>query len=230
MAEVLYIVDTGVIKVAILLFYRRLSDRRCSNGFILCLYALITEVILYKAVYFVVILLICRPLQARWERQNPLWLAQHSYTCLSERLNLVIGSSISATEDTVIGLLPILILWGLQIPRRQKIAIWCLFALSIFTGMTSYVRTYVIYRAYWISLDYMRELYWTIILSALEITCALICSSIPALKPFLVHFGVIKAAKEWIKSTIAFRLPANPITLFTGTKSYLPPHSGDHIV
>lgn len=132
----------------------------------------------------------CMPLQARWMRADPSWRSSHHYRCpTSDAMNITAGSAISAVEDLVLAILPIILLWNLQVPIKTKIGIWFLFSLSLGTSALGFVRAYLMWKAYYHGdKDYIYWLYWTWLLAMLEVACGLICSSVPALKPFVVHY------------------------------------------
>ena len=138
--------SVGFVKIAILLFYRRLSSNT-SRTFTYTLYACITFIIAFKVAYLSVIVRTCAPLKARWLRCDPTWASSHQYTCINESANIFTGSTISATEDLVIALLPTALIWRLRLPKKQKFGLWCIFGLSIFTSVAGYIRSYYIMRA-----------------------------------------------------------------------------------
>lgn len=108
------------------------------------------EVVLYRTAYILTMCTSCFPIQARWERVNPAWTAAHHYTCrTSDALNITVGSGVSAVEDLILALLPIVFLWNLQVPLRTKLGIWFLFSLSLGTSMLGAVRAYMMYKAYY---------------------------------------------------------------------------------
>jgi hypothetical protein len=63
------------------------------------------------------------------------------------------ASAISAL-DLFIAVLPTLLFWNMTLPRRQKIALWGLFAIGATTGVASLVRMYFIYLDFWQSYDF----------------------------------------------------------------------------
>ena len=108
------------------------------------------EVILYKIVYILIMCTSCFPLQARWQKADPAWRSSHAYAChTSDALNIVAGSTMSAVEDLVLAILPIILVWNLQLPIRTKIGIWFLFSLSLGTSALGFVRAYLMWKAYY---------------------------------------------------------------------------------
>jgi len=108
------------------------------------------EVITYKFIYIVVLGTSCFPIQAIWQKADPAWRTTHPYVChTNSALNITAGSSISAVEDLVLALLPVVLIWRLSVPLRTKIGIWGLFSLSLGTSALGFVRAYFIWRAYY---------------------------------------------------------------------------------
>ena len=149
LAEFSYICVVGMTKMSILLFYRRLAGQNFRHAFRYAVYVMMAEIVAYKPAYLIAISLTCRPLDARWKINDPAWVETHHFTCMDESMNIIIGSTLSAVEDLIIALLPTLLIWKLQLPLRQKLALWCLFSLSISTSIAGFVRSYFIYLAFW---------------------------------------------------------------------------------
>ncbi len=65
--------------------------------------------------------------------------------CINEAAHLVSGSVINTFTDFFIVLLPVPIVMRLNLPRRQRIIVYMLFAGGILAGIAGVVRTYVTY-------------------------------------------------------------------------------------
>lgn len=126
-------------------------------------------------------------------------------------------------------------------PWKKKLVIMSLFLTSTLTCVAGYVRSYFVYRAFWTSEDYIRKLsqsscvvmpmskfhedalYWLWIMSGMEVSIGIICSSVPALKPFMIHFKISqRVSKTWHAATATIRRATNTInTNHTSRKSTL---------
>lgn len=161
-AEFVYSILSGMIKIAILLFYHRLSKGKVTNVFAYILYVVMAEVILYRTAYLIVLCTSCIPLQARWEKSNPAWTSTHHYTCpTSDALNITMGSLVSAVEDLVLALLPLVLIWNLRVPLRTRIGIWLLFSMSLLTSAAGFARAFALWNAYYHNKkDLVYGLYW----------------------------------------------------------------------
>lgn len=132
-AELLYMVTTSITKISILLFYRRLAAGTIIPVFQWLCYASIIFVIAYFIAFFTNIFLLCTPLSSYWLQADYVWLTLHGsdFHCQDEALALVISAAISAFQDVLACCLPMILLWKLQIPRRQKYALGAIFSVGI---------------------------------------------------------------------------------------------------
>lgn len=132
-AELLYMVSTCVTKVSILLFYRRLAAGTITRGFQWSIYAAIAFVVAYFIGFFINMFLICKPFSTYWLQADYFWLNMHrnDFTCQNEGVVLVISAAISALQDFIACGLPMILLWKLHIPRRQKWALGAIFSVGL---------------------------------------------------------------------------------------------------
>jgi hypothetical protein len=84
--EALYMVSTGLTKISILLFYRRLAAGSVSRGFLLVVYIAMFSVVAYIVTFLFTIFFNCRPINAMWNQVDLSWVGSHygKYTCVSE--------------------------------------------------------------------------------------------------------------------------------------------------
>jgi hypothetical protein len=130
--EMMYMVSTCTTKVSILLFYRRLVSGTVSVRFLYCVYAAIAYVAIYFGIWFFALFGICRPLSTYWKEADWGWYQENQATvhCLPESRMLIACAVISASQDFIACGLPTILLWKLQMPRRTKIALCCVFAVG----------------------------------------------------------------------------------------------------
>lgn len=91
--------------------------------------------IIYNVIYVVsfclVLIFICRPTDSYWNSFNPYWLAKgHKFSCGREEISLPLSGVFSVLGDFYSTVLPLLLVWNLQLPKRQKLALYTLFALG----------------------------------------------------------------------------------------------------
>ncbi|KAI9799501.1 MAG: hypothetical protein M1833_004023 [Piccolia ochrophora] len=128
----------------------------------------------------------CAPVYYFWDRRN-------------EGECLPIGSLYTATftnivADLVILVLPLPMVWQLQLRLGQKIALTGIFTLGFFVCMTSIVRVVLIFRYLRFNeLDFSYYAVPTITWSTLEANVGIICACLPVLRPlFLSCMGVLR--------------------------------------
>jgi hypothetical protein len=123
--EVFYTVTTSVLKIAIGLFFLRIT--------IAPVHIWITRVIMavaavVGAVYTLLVVFQCKPISYWWDLD-----ATHTGTCLSASLVMdftYVVSVLNSLADWTFGLLPIFIVKDLQIKKRVKVAISTIIGLA----------------------------------------------------------------------------------------------------
>jgi hypothetical protein len=92
--------------------------------------------------FIIVLFTQCQPISDYWTvRLSP------PGTCIDESIHLLVAGVINTVFDFVIVLLPIGVVWRLQkkgeLPRRQMIAVVCLFAAGLGASFAGVARTYL---------------------------------------------------------------------------------------
>lgn len=97
------------------------------------------------------------------------------------------NAAINIVTDLLVAILPVRVIWGLQIPKQQKVALLSILTIGWFVCVVSVLRlnALVVLVAHpddstWYS---SATAYW----SAIEMNLAIVCASLPALKPLLVR-------------------------------------------
>lgn len=133
--EELFMVSITATKISILLFYRRLAAGTVTNRFTYYIYAAITFVVIYFIIFFINILNVCRPFSSYWMQADYQWLYSNDnmskFHCEDEAAALISSAAISSVQDFIACGLPIVLLWRLSMPKRQKIALAVIFAVGV---------------------------------------------------------------------------------------------------
>lgn len=127
--SLLYISSTTLTKISILLFYRRLGKIR--QWFKWTIWANMAFIVAYALCFIIALPLECSPVNAFWDKVNPLWAMKHEYTCVNEGAGNVANGAISAFQDFIACILPMAIFWDLRISNRAKMALGFVFSLGI---------------------------------------------------------------------------------------------------
>lgn len=122
-----YLVSTCGIKVSVLFFYKRVVRGKISSTYTWIMQAAIGVQVLFLASCLGTVCTSCRPVRAYWLREDPAWAATHEYTCLNGQDALFSMAVISVVQDLVATFLPFHLISQLQLPRRQKIALYVTF-------------------------------------------------------------------------------------------------------
>ena len=77
------------------------------------------------------LLLQCHPLEAYWMQVSVAWLLEgRKYHCTNEGISLPLSAAFSVIGDFYTTLLPLILVHGLNMPNRQKVALYGLFSMG----------------------------------------------------------------------------------------------------
>jgi hypothetical protein len=192
--EVLFVLGTGLIKVSILLFFRRLGSRGVSKTFRITTWVAIGFTIASTVAFAISPFVGCRPISAYWEQSNVIKIAQGvKFNCNNEGAAITAAGVISTVQDGICALLPNFIYWKAQIPFRQKAALMAIFAtaygVAAFGALRVHATWVLFYETYDVSWQLWEIWNWTL----LELHIGVICANAPALKVFVKRYLNIKA-------------------------------------
>ncbi|OCK80245.1 hypothetical protein K432DRAFT_298128 [Lepidopterella palustris CBS 459.81] len=186
--EALYICATCPTKISILCFYRRMASGTISKTFIYGVWASIAFVIFYGIAFLLTLVFTCTPVLAFWHVVDPVWSTTHKFSCHNEAVEVLSSAIVSIIQDMIACALPVMLVWKLQLPRRQKFAIMGIFAIGLLTCVSGIMRIYYIQYVYFHTYDItwasLPGWAWT----AIEADLAVICASAPALKVFFRRY------------------------------------------
>ncbi|GKT97107.1 integral membrane protein [Colletotrichum tofieldiae] len=173
--QMLYILIQVFAKISILLFFSRIFPAR---WFQLTVRYFIIFLLVHGAIFLLVIIFQCTPISSTWDRSIP------NRKCLNVTAIGYAGAVFSIAEDLVILALPIPELLKLQLNIRKKIALGFMFSLGSFACITTMVRL-----KYLVMFSSTFDTTWDnvdiVIWSIIEEFCAILCASLPALRPLL---------------------------------------------
>ena len=192
--EILFVLATGIIKVSILLFFRRLGSRAVSKAFRITTWAAIAFTVASTIAFFISPLVGCRPISAYWEQSDIVNIVKGvEFNCNAEGAAITSAGIISTVQDVITALLPNFIYWKAQIPFRQKVALMAIFATAYGVAAFGALRTYATWVLFYETYDVSWQLWeiwnWTL----LELHIGVICANAPALKVFVKRYLDIKS-------------------------------------
>lgn len=127
--EMNYMICTTLVKVSILCFYRRIAGS-LTTTFVYWVWGLITFCILYCIVFVLLIAFTCTPAVGFFHLFDVPWRIQNKLYCRDEGAIIIAATTISTVQDFIICLLPIFLIWNIQISKRQKLALCGLFGMG----------------------------------------------------------------------------------------------------
>ena len=116
--EVLYNPAIACVKFSFLLLYRRVFPGR---NFHIVLWLIGTIVFVYSWIIVLTAIFQCRPIQAAWD------ITITDAKCIKFNVEVVIFAVFNVITDVAILILPIPVLWKLQIPMSKKIQLMGVF-------------------------------------------------------------------------------------------------------
>ena len=96
----------------------------------------------------------------------------------------------------VTAVLPTFIYWKLQIPLRQKVGLFFVFAFAYAAVAIGVFRAYLSWRIFFQTYDVTWAMWETILWTMLELHIGVMCANAPALKAFFQHFSTSNASRR----------------------------------
>ncbi|KAL9583682.1 MAG: hypothetical protein Q9212_002569 [Teloschistes hypoglaucus] len=183
-AQVLFFWAATLNKISLLCFYKRLTTGGIYKlWYKWCIVGGIAFQVLMLIAFFIVAVNACKPLSAFW---TP--LATYPYECIDEGNYMLSFGILTIFLDFAILLLPIPLVMGLQLSRKQRIAVCTLFGLGFIVCIAGIVQVYYIDVALRKSYDETWDGWPLWVASAVEVDLGILCVSIPAIRPFLAIY------------------------------------------
>ncbi|KAI1069437.1 hypothetical protein LB507_008862 [Fusarium sp. FIESC RH6] len=175
-SAVIYVPCGSLAKVALLIFYLRLSPQR---WFKIAVYASMVFIIGYTIGLFFALLLACAPMEKNWN-------VLVEGTCVNLPALYFATAAVNIASDILLFFLPLPMVCQLQLPFKQKIGLMGIFTIGSLTVITSIVRMSLL-PGMLQSMDLTWVIaypsIWIIVESNLIITCA----TMPTLRKFFKH-------------------------------------------
>ncbi|KAJ4411697.1 hypothetical protein N0V82_008933 [Gnomoniopsis sp. IMI 355080] len=168
-------------KLSLIVLYHRINPK---YHFRLALYAIAFICTVYTLVFTIILSIPCNPMKTT------------STTCLN---NLALAQAIlNISTDGVLIIMPIIMLWDLQMERKQKFAVGCILALGSGAMIASCVRIAYV-RAMQNNPDVLYTQGSAAVWSAVEINIGILCNCLAMLKPF------VRRHMPWLRSLVGAR-------------------------
>ena len=130
LSEWCFILASTCVKISVLLFYKRLSAP-FTKAFLIATWVGIIYNILYTLAFGLVLILMCTPVEAYWNQFDVSWIQEgHKFKCGNENISLPISGAFSVIGDFYTTLLPLMLVYNISLPPRQKKALYALFGVG----------------------------------------------------------------------------------------------------
>ncbi|KAF2439559.1 hypothetical protein P171DRAFT_325707, partial [Karstenula rhodostoma CBS 690.94] len=191
--ETTFCVASGLIKVSILLFYKRLGSRAVSKTYRWSIKLTIAFIVAYSVAFTLVPIFGCKPISAFWDQADIVKIAMgYEFKCFNEGADIFSAAVISTAQDLLTAILPTFLYWNLQIPIRHKIALFGIFAIGYGVVAIGVLRSYYSWQIFFESYDVTWVTWHAYNFTLLEIHMGAMCANAPALKIFFKQIFRIK--------------------------------------
>ncbi|ROW03068.1 hypothetical protein VMCG_05745 [Cytospora schulzeri] len=172
--EVTYYMILGFIKISILFMYLRFA---VSEIFRYLCYGTIFFQLGFTVICVCVTLAQCLPMRKQWDVTKTV-----QGSCINSTAFFYTTAGINIITDIWVIVLPIRTLRGINRPLKEKIALTVIFGAGLFATLMSVVRLRSIH-TYTLTSDPFRDAIQVNVWSVIEVNVAILCASVPALKP-----------------------------------------------
>jgi len=91
----------------------------------------------------------CNPINSYWNRVDPEWRENHSFKCGNDGLMILALNTLWIIVDLAMALLPMNLVWNLQMPKSHKISLSALFSLAFLPSVAASCRSWALYRLWY---------------------------------------------------------------------------------
>lgn len=178
--ECLFGVAVSCTKMSLLILTRRVMSN--GTGILRHVAAAGMFVVACEGIIFnLVVIFTCSPVSDYWT------LSLTPQKCINERMHLLLGGIINTLTDFLVFLLPLPTVLSLKIHRRQQILLCLLFGAGLIVCIAGTVRIWFAWKTA-STYDRTWKSYPLWISSLLELDIGIICTAIPACKPFFSRY------------------------------------------
>ncbi|KAH8883947.1 hypothetical protein GQ53DRAFT_629792, partial [Thozetella sp. PMI_491] len=183
LCEVIYAPLSALVRTSIGVFLLRIATNKTHRAII---YSTIIVIWILSVIYFFLMMFQCSPPSYFWEQ-----VYHKSGSCMD--LNVIPAATIahsviSAVCDFILALLPVAMMWNVQLNKRTKVTVAALLSMGLIAGVALIVRIpYVKFLA--ISSDFLFETIDVAIWSVMEPSLGIIAGCIATLRPLFKSWG-----------------------------------------
>ncbi|KAK6208181.1 hypothetical protein LQW54_007089 [Pestalotiopsis sp. IQ-011] len=179
LGEIAYILTSVFLKFTVGIFLLRICSRQWQSTVI---WGVLAIVLIFNIVYMFIAVAQCQPIDYFWNRVSDF---NAKGTCSSKELasgSTYAATAVNAFADWTLGLLPIALVWKVELDRRTKISVAGILALGVLASTATLVRIPYIWQLTH-SVDFLYIFTDFTIWSTVENGVGIIASSIATLRP-----------------------------------------------
>ncbi|CAG1986809.1 unnamed protein product [Fusarium graminearum] len=174
---IIYVLCGSLAKIALLIFYLRLSPQR---WFKIAIYSSMFFISGYTIGLFFAVMFACHPINKNWD------ITVTGGSCVNQPVLYFATAAVNIASDVILFVLPLPMVFKLQLPFKQKIGLMGIFTIGSLTVITSIVRISLLpgmLKSMDLSWNIAYPSIWIIVESNLIVTCA----TMPTLRKFFKH-------------------------------------------
>jgi len=139
LGQLIFLIGTCLIRISILLFFRRMVKGTFRKRWTWSVWAAIGFTIAWTLAFVIMLLATCDPVEANWKVFDPYY--EEQWTCADTRASSYAAGVLAVLSDTYSLVLPWAMTWPLEMPRRQKIALNMVFSVGVIVVVAACFRT-----------------------------------------------------------------------------------------
>ncbi|KAJ5388227.1 hypothetical protein N7509_010768 [Penicillium cosmopolitanum] len=175
--QMFYLWATSLAKISIGVALLRLAVKKSHRIFV---WVMISTVIAIGLMFWLVLLFDCKPVSYFWNQVD----LTHSGTCTSINTLLAIAyfySSVTIVCDLALGILPVFLVWNLQMNHRTKIAVGGILSLGAVASVAVIIRLPFLH--HYADTDFLYSTYQIAVWSVIETGLGITAGSLMTLRP-----------------------------------------------
>ncbi|KAG9232503.1 hypothetical protein BJ875DRAFT_76933 [Amylocarpus encephaloides] len=161
--QIIYGITVGLVKISICLFYIRIFFTR---PFRLASWIVIGFLVAWSLSVVLNAVLICRPVAANWD--------PNIGNCANQTTSYTIIGVVDLLTDIAVFILPMKMIWGLQVGTAKRVALFCVFGLGVSTMVLAVMRIITLARVAYSDVTYTAgsPLIWSFLEPTIGVTVA----------------------------------------------------------
>jgi hypothetical protein len=139
LGQLIFLSGTCLIRISILLFYRRMVKGTFRRRWKWSVWAAIGITVAWTLAFCIMLLVTCDPVEASWKVFDPTY--EKDWKCADTRTSSFVAGVLAVVSDCYSLVLPWAMIWPLEMPRRQKLALNLVFSFGIVVVAAAGMRT-----------------------------------------------------------------------------------------